>query len=118
MRLLDLEPELIRYLTTDGKPGHHRVATLAEAQGLWLLCPTCFAANGGPIGTHGIICWSRSRGVPDAASPGPGRWRLDGTGLADLTLNAEPPETRRSVKLTGAGCGAHFHITNGSIEPC
>ncbi len=85
---------------------------LAEASGVKFLCPKCFAANNGPVGTHAVICWSRSRGVPDDATPGPGRWRLDGTGLHDLTLNADLPSGARSVLLIG-GCGWHGFVTNG-----
>lgn len=85
---------------------------MAEAQGISFLCPKCFAENKGPRGTHSVICWSRSRGVPEDATPGPGRWKLDGTSFDDLTLNADPPSTARSVQLTG-GCGWHGFITNG-----
>lgn len=99
-----------------GDPYEHdvtiRVETLAEAQGIEFLCPACFAANGGPRGTHMVICWSRSRGVPDDVKPGPGRWLMAGTGIHDLTLNADPPGTARSVKLEG-GCGWHGYVTNG-----
>lgn len=91
---------------------HIRVETIAEAQGVRFLCPKCFAANGGSVGTHGVLCWSRSRGVPDDARPGPGRWKLDGTSFEDLTLNADPPSWARSVALAG-GCAWHGHVTNG-----
>lgn len=90
------------------------VATLAEAQGIWFLCPKCFAKNGGRRGTHAVLCWSKSRGTPVDATPGPGRWVLNGTGYHDLTLDAEPGKTR-SALLTGDGCHAHFFVTNGEI---
>lgn len=109
MRFLDLEPYFIRW---EDERVYRCVETLAEAQGVSFLCPKCFAENGGPRGTHQILCWSRSRGTPEAAQPGPGRWALVGTGLADLTLNADPPGTARSVQLTG-GCSWHGFITNG-----
>jgi hypothetical protein len=89
------------------------VDTITEAQGLIFLCPKCFAANKGPVGTHAVICWSRSRGVPDEAKPS-GRWTLDGTGMNDLTLNGDPPGSARSVLLKG-GCAWHGHITNGEV---
>lgn len=88
------------------------VETIQEAQGVEFLCPKCFAENKGPIGTHAVICWSRSRGVPEHVKPGPGRWSLHGTGIVDLTLNADPPGTARSVLLTG-GCGWHGYVNAG-----
>lgn len=109
MKLSELEAVFIA-LTPNG---HREVATIAEAQGVRFLCPKCFAANGGPVGTHGVICWSRSRGVPDDVRPAPGRWALDGTSIGDLTLNADPPGTARSVQLLGGGCAWHGFVTNG-----
>lgn len=108
MNLADLRPCFVRVTET----GRQVVESLEEAQGVSFLCPKCFARNGGPKGTHVIICWSRSRGAPDSVQPGPGRWALAGTGLADLTLNADPPSRARSVLLTG-GCGWHGFITKG-----
>ena len=32
------------------------VDALTEADGVWFLCPKCFAANGGAVGTHAVIC--------------------------------------------------------------
>ena len=72
-----------------------------------------FAANGGEVGTHAVVCWSKSRGVPDKATPGPGRWLMRGTGYADLTLDAEPGKSR-SVLLLG-GCAWHGFVTNGDV---
>ena len=88
---------------------------IADAQGVKFLCPKCFAENGGAAGTHIVICWSRSRGVPDDVGPGPGRWKLSGTSLADLTLDADSPSTMRSVQLNG-GCEWHGHVTGGKAE--
>lgn len=88
--------------------------SLKDAMGVEFLCPVCSIANKGAVGTHAVICWSRSRGVPDAARPGPGRWKMDGTDFGDLTLNADPPGTARSVKLEG-GCGWHGHVTSGLV---
>lgn len=114
MKLSDLEPQFLRHERRDGSEFFCFVETIAEAQGIEFLCPKCFAANGGPVGTHAVICWSRSRGIPDDVSPKPGRWRLDGTSLNDLSLNADPPSTARSVLLTG-GCAWHGYITNGDV---
>lgn len=112
MRLLDLDPAFVRH---NGDGSFEKVETLAEAHGVMFLCPKCFAANGGPRGTHMMICWSRERGAPDDATPGPGRWRLDGTSLSDLTLNAEPPSTARSVQING-GCNWHGFVTSGATS--
>lgn len=109
MKLTDLNPQFLRVES----PGHWRnVATLAEAQGIKFLCPKCFAQNGGAVGTHSVICWSRSRGTPESEEPGPGRWKMDGSSYTDLTLNADPPGSARSVLLKG-GCKWHGFITNG-----
>lgn len=112
MRLLDLNPQFLRYEKRDGKVVLPYVERIEEAQGIRFLCPKCFVEKGGPVGTHGVICWSRSRGTPDDASPGPGRWTIEGSGFADLTLNGDPPGTARSVLLTG-GCGWHGFVTAG-----
>lgn len=111
MKLAALEPEFVRW-----KDGGiiRKVRGIAKAQGVMFLCPKCFQANGGKRGTHRVVCWSRSRGVPDSAQPGPGRWTLDGTGLKDLTLNGDPPGNARSVQLIG-GCAWHGHITNAEV---
>ena len=111
MKPTDLEARFLRYEPRDGTVFLRYVDTLVEAQGVIFLCPKCLAANAGPVGTHGVICWSKSRGVPDDANPKPGRWRMDGTGLHDLTLNGEPGQSR-SVRIIG-GCGWHGFVTNG-----
>jgi hypothetical protein len=110
MRLTDLEPQFLRY---EGRIFSY-VDTIADAQGVRFLCPKCFVENKGEIGTHSVICWSSSRGVPDEASPGPGRWRLVGTGYEDLSLMEEPGKSR-SVLLTGPGCAWHGFVTNGDV---
>jgi hypothetical protein len=94
--------------------GHREVATIEEAQGVQFLCPKCFTANGGAVGTHGIICWSRSKGVPDEMHPKPGRWSLHGTSLDDLYLHGDLAAGggARSVLLT-SGCGWHGFIDDG-----
>lgn len=93
----------------DGHDWHLPVDDISSADGVMFLCPKCFQANGGSVGTHSIICW-RPR-VPDDVAPKPGRWELVGTGIDDLTLVAGSS----SILLTG-GCCAHFFIRNGSIE--
>lgn len=131
MRLTELMPQFLRYETrvetwmqrqpdgsdkeVEGPREYYQfIDRIEDAPGVEFLCPKCFAANGGKINTHGVICWSRSRGVPDSASPGPGRWKMEGSDYGDLTLNADPPGTARSVQLTG-GCAWHGFVTNGDI---
>ena len=88
------------------------VETLAEADGVQFLCPLCFAKNGGPVGTHRVLCWFVGK-VPDEAEPGPGRWNPSGTGLHDLTF---VPPGAVSVHLTGEGCGWHGLVRNGEAD--
>jgi hypothetical protein len=110
VNFVDLEPQFLKRI----EPGRWRhVHTIAEAEGVQFLCPTCFAKNNGPVGTHAIVCWNLA--TPPEISPGPGRWDLHGTGYADLTLVGA---STSSVWLTGEGCGAHFHVTNGVVTPC
>jgi hypothetical protein len=109
MRLVDLEPQFLRRIDD---MHFQNVDSIAEADGLWFLCPKCFAANGGPVGTHIVICWHPR--VPQTTSPTPGRWELLGSGYADLTLRAGSS----SVLLPGEGCKAHFFINNGEIQMC
>jgi len=113
MKLTDLAPQWMRYeKRDDGHTYFVPVEAISEAQGIKFLCPKCFAEKGTASGVHSVICWSRSRGAPEDARPGPGRWALDGTNFEDLTLNADPPGTKRSVLLIG-GCEWHGFITNG-----
>jgi hypothetical protein len=113
LKLTDLAAAFVRYQKDkEGRVTFRPVDTLAEAHGVKFLCPKCFAANGGPRGTHTVVCWSESAGTPKGATPGPGRWKMVGRDLSDLTLNADPPRTARSVQLLG-GCEWHGFVTNG-----
>lgn len=117
MRLSDLDPRFLKHgRTPEGVGTHSTVDSIADAQGIIFLCPKCFQVNGGEVGTHSVICWSRSRGAPEDAVPGPGRWRLDGTGFHDLTLNGDAAGGggARSVLLIG-GCEWHGFITDGEV---
>lgn len=109
MRLTALHPKFIRREVRDGHLYQVPVETLADAQGIRFDCPKCKGTR-----DHAVVCWSRSRGIEDSDSPGPGRWRLDGTGYDDLSLNAEQPNGVRSVQLKG-GCAWHGFITNGLV---
>lgn len=90
-------------------------AEIAKADGLHLLCPRCFEANGGPEGTHSVVCWFRTGKAPADLSPGPGRWTPKGTGLHDLTFIPGDPPQNISVQLSGS-CAAHFFIENGEVR--
>lgn len=118
MKLLDLEGQFLR--REAGPPVVlHYVDTLAEADGVIFLCPKCFAANGGKVGTHAVICWFEGK-VPDDADPKPGRWNPSGTGLDDLTF-VGPRAVSILLTSTGnpdgvgmkGGCGWHGFIRNG-----
>ena len=111
MRLLDLQPQFLSY--REENDGQRRVfhrweVTIGEAHGVMFKCPRCWRDNGGPVGTHSIVCWSPS--VPDNATPGPGRWTMMGTGLGDLSLVAGSS----SVQLHG-GCRWHGFVRNGEV---
>jgi len=82
---------------------------IEDAQGVMFLCPKCYRAKGGPVGTHSVLCWFRNRDVPDAELPGPARWTVSGTGLADLTLAP-------SVHLLPPSCGWHGWIQDGEVR--
>lgn len=107
LKLADLEPELL--VAGDNKGNSYRKTdSLEEAQGVWFQCPACYVRNGGPVGTHYVLCWFRDRGVPDNWDPRPGRWAPSGSGLADLTLSP-------SVHLSGPGCGWHGFVQAGKV---
>jgi len=112
MRLLNLEPRFLVHEERDGRHINRKVDTLAEATGMFFLCPGCFAKNEGPIGTHGIIVTFAGRGVPDhlgshGNSGQPSRWTVSGTGFHDLS-------TQPSIDV---GCW-HAYITNGEATGC
>ena len=109
MKLADLNP---RFLKIEDASHWRQVDSLAEAQGVEFLCPKCFAANNGPVGTHIVVCWFNGRGVSNEVRPGPGRWNPSGTGYDDLSF---VPPGATSVLLTG-GCGWHGFIENGEVR--
>jgi len=113
VRLTDLEPTFLRRKPNDadGHEINQYVDLIDDADGVAFLCPTCFVANGGPVGTHQILCW-RPR-VPPEIVPRPGRWEMLGSCYDDLTLFAGSS----SVLLT-SGCRAHFFVRAGQIIPC
>lgn len=107
MKLTTLEGQFLR-LSEDGRWAH--VETLDAAQGVMFLCPICWVANGGDVGTHSVVTWFRDRGVSDDEVPGPGRWIVSGTGIDDLTLSP-------SIHLSGkGGCGWHGWVKSGDAS--
>lgn len=108
MRLTELEAELIQYQTRDDGNYLVPVPLLNDAHGIKFLCPKCFDANKGNVGTHIVICWFKYK-VADDVDPSPGRWNPQGTGIDDLTF---VPPGAVSVQLTG-GCNWHGFVRNG-----
>ena len=115
MRLRQLEATFVRILRDEEKigdeVGHHVFREIGDrrdgADGVMFLCPKCFAANGGRVGTHCVICSFAH--VPQTVSPQPGRWEPAGAGLDDLTFTGPGAA---SVLLIG-GCGWHGFLKNG-----
>lgn len=107
MRLVDLEATFLKITspTTFQRTG----AVRGDADGVWFLCPKCFAANKGPVGTHAVLCWFH--GVDPNMNPKPGRWTPTGTTLDDLTF--VPAHGRTASVLLNGGCGWHGFVKNG-----
>jgi len=112
MKLTELKPQFVKYEPVEGRHGWRYTDDLAAADGIKYLCPKCWIANSGPVGTHMIISCQPGK-VPDDFL-GPGRWHLRGTSYDDLSLVGV---TSDSVLLLG-GCGAHFFVRAGQIEMC
>lgn len=104
--LVDLEP---RFVVAGDSGALRFVDALAQAQGIMFLCPKCWVANKGPVGTHCVLVWFRDRNVPAACQPTP-RWAVSGTGFSDLT-------TSPSIHLR-TGCCWHGFVTNGQATSC
>lgn len=105
--LADLEAELV---THAGNGAIGREASREAADGLMFLCPLCFTKNGGARGTHRVLCWFVGR-VPGDLKPGPGRWTLTGTSIADFSLTPSV-----DLSITKSGCQWHGFVTNGSAK--
>ena len=116
MKLTDLEPQFLRLVPP--APGHGttwlEVSAVIDAHGLTFVCPVCYLAHGGVAGAHHILCWFENRHDPLADRIGPPKWRVAGTGYADLSFTSLK---FNSVRMLG-GCKAHFHITNGVVRDC
>lgn len=96
MKLSDLEPCFLMA----AEPSTHDAS---KAQGIIFLCPKCYVANAGRVGTHSVIVCFSGRGTP-AECDGP-RWVVRGAGFDDLTITP-------SIHTIG-GCGWHGFVKNG-----
>lgn len=106
--LVDLEVSFLRW---DGDPSRWwNDQPFADANGVMFACPKCYvAADCSLVGVHQVLCWSPDVPLPPAGPPpAPGRWRLVGTGIADLSL----VNGSSSVLLT-SGCRWHGFVKNG-----
>ena len=108
--LRELEAEFTK---ATGNGGFHRVETLAEADGVFFLCPACFVTNHGPIGTHSVIvpftnapAGAYSIRTADGREP---RWSVSGNSLDDLQCSP-------SVQLLG-GCNWHGWVGSSGVPP-
>lgn len=106
MKLLELEPGWLKI--ENERMFNRNWPTLEGSDGIIFLCPKCFTANGGPKGTHQVICWRPH--VPQTMHPKPGRWEFKGIGFEDLTLFAGSS----SIQLMG-GCSWHGFIRGGEV---
>lgn len=126
MKLRELEVELVSYYSRSstaeelelnpGYPqhtGYRLVEKLEDADGVWFLCPKCFKANGGEVGTHAVRI-----GFKGIAKPGtygynkkgePVLWAMQGHGVDDLQLTP-------SIQLEG-GCNWHGYVGSSGVPP-
>lgn len=108
LKLTELDPQFLKHVLDDDGYYFLMVDALSEADGISFLCPKCYLANKGRIGTHSIICWDPS--VPENLNPKPGRWKMVGTSFQDLSLVAGSS----SILLTD-GCRWHGFIREGQV---
>jgi len=117
VKLRELHGRLIHHVPPGGEylsGGHRYVDTLPEADGVFFLCPLCFQANGGPVGTHGVLLpFSNAPAgaypMKNAAGMEP-RWSASGTSLDDLVCTP-------SIQLLGGGCAWHGFIGSNGVPP-
>lgn len=105
MRLIELEPTFIRF---EGLDSFWRDVEFSVADGISFLCPLCYVANNGIVGTHSIIVLF-TRCNP-AIMPTWHRWDMNGSKFDDLTISP-------SIRIT-VGCNWHGFIRNGEIVNC
>ena len=107
--LAELEPEFFRLVDERRSSPVERIE---DAQGMELACPACGHDPGRERDAHYLRVFFQGRGVPDGALPGPGRWAVSGSGLADVTLSP-------SIDCTNGGrgpCKFHGWIENGVVR--
>lgn len=103
-KLDELEGELVK---PTGPVRFARAESFGEAFGVMFLCPHCFQANGGPVGTHAVIVWWKDPG-PDLLDGNP-LWKATGTGINDLTLHPSIDLTKdRKGRPIKDGCWHGF----------
>jgi hypothetical protein len=133
MRLVDLDPQFLRWKKAKAPKSHGRkrpngsiqwggfeidtfapVKTLAEAHGIRFLCPKSFQKNGGPKGTHSVrIFFVGSPVPPNLFTNLAGetvRWGVSGSNYHDLTL------TPSILEQDHGTCGWHGFVTNGDVS--
>jgi hypothetical protein len=110
--LVELEPQFVIYV---GDRIRSHVATFAEAQGIYFLCPV-HAAPGyaGPNAGHIVEVSFAGRGVADDQGSHdidgrPSRWSASGSSYADLTLQPSIDISR------GGSCTWHGFVTAGIV---
>jgi hypothetical protein len=91
-----------------------RVGTLAEADGIWFLCPKCYVENNGPVGTHRCKIGFRGKATPGTYGCNkdgqPVLWDVvGGSGLDDLQLSPS--------YLIQGGCGWHGFVGSSGVPP-
>ncbi len=100
------------YASTE--PRHfQQVRKRKNADRVMFLCPACFRANDGPVGTHSIAIDFVGGRTPDADcvhndKGQPVRWTASNDPIASLTLSP-------SIQIIG-GCNWHGWVQGGRIK--
>ena len=110
MKLSELEATFLKIIPqADDRQVYEMLGSERKgADGIQFLCPKCFKANNGKVGTHAVICWFI--GTPAHIEPQPGRWNPQGSNLDDLTFIGP----RAASVLLTSGCKWHGFIKNGT----
>jgi len=99
--------------------GYRHVETLAEADGVWFLCPKCYVKNGGVLGTHMIAIGFADRDcLPGSYSQDRNgvdtRWNVSGADIDSLTLT---PSIDLSQPEIVSCCGWHGFVGSNGVPP-